>query len=160
MLWRWNEAEHTSISCKLVKIVYLIAMASLVNNFLSYLDFGIRAKWSREKEKKHSIKSSSSTTATATATINDKNSVRVSTHVKERGERRRVYFMRAYFQYYYRNVTIIFDWQDMYMCDGCVWVRAFARYNFKKVMTVTNRNANRSKATLIYILTHGWFSHK
>lgn len=33
-------------------------------------------------------------------------------------------------------------------------------YNFKKVMTLTNRKTNRSKATLIYILTHGWFSHK
>lgn len=28
----------------------------------------------------------------------------------------------------------------------------------KKVMTMTNRNTNRSKATLIYILTHSWFS--
>lgn len=49
--WWWGRAEQTSISSELVKIVYLIAMASLVNNFLSYLDFGMRAKWSREREK-------------------------------------------------------------------------------------------------------------
>lgn len=103
---RWGP----SISSKLVKIVYLIAMARLVNNFLSYLDFGMRAKWSHEgKKSKHSIKSS----AVATTTINDNNSVRayahtyIHMHVKR--EQRRVYFMCAHFQYYYRNVTIIFD---------------------------------------------------
>lgn len=62
------------------------------------------------------------------------------------------------FQYYCKNVTIIFDWQDM--CDVVVCLYLYARpYNFKKVMTLTNRKTNRSKATLIYILAHGWFSH-
>lgn len=50
-MWRWCLGRSTIISSKLVKIVYLIAMASLVNNFLSYLDFGMRAKWSRERER-------------------------------------------------------------------------------------------------------------
>lgn len=88
------------------KIVYLIAMASLVNNFLSYLDFGMRAKWSREK-KNRSIKSST------TITINDNNSVRAYTYIRV--------CVRAYFQYYYRNVTIVFDWQDIHACVVYVW---------------------------------------
>lgn len=91
--WWWGRAEHTSISSELVKIVYLIAMASLVNNFLSYLDFGMRAKWSREREKKHSIKSSSSATTT---TINDKNSVRVSTQAKEKNDDAFISCMRTF----------------------------------------------------------------
>lgn len=99
------------------KIVYLIAMASLVNNFLSYLDFGMRAKWSREK-KNRSIKSST------TITINDNNSVRAHTYIRDVTTFAFISYVcvcvcvcvRAYFQYYYRNVTIVFDWQDIHAC--------------------------------------------